>query len=183
MCAEIVREPWLLGEILAMLTSVAALALALAPGLRAPAPGQQPVVMRRGARLAFPLMQADEAVEEAAPPAEAAVPEDAPPAPVVAAVAPPAASAGSNPAMYVMSEVELAEQSSKMDALAAKWRKRQQQAEVIEAQQVGWCPNAERINGRFAMFFLVTGLITEYYTGENVPAQVATIFRTLGVIE
>ncbi len=91
--------------------------------------------------------------------------------------------AGSNPAMYVMSEVELAEQSSKMDALAAKWRKRQQQAEVIEAQQVGWCPNAERINGRFAMFFLVTGLITEYYTGENVPAQVATIFRTLGVIE
>merc|ERR1719326_2334610 len=147
-----------------MLTSVAALALALAPGLRAPAtPGQQPVVMRRGARLAFPLMQADEAVEEA-------VPEDAPPAPVVAAVAPPAASAGSNPAMYVMSEVELAEQSSKMDALAAKWRKRQQQAEVIEAQQVGWCPNAERINGRFAMFFLVTGLITEYYTGENVPA-------------
>ena len=182
MRAEIVREPWLLGEILAMLTSVAALALALAPGLRAPAPGQQPVVMRRGARLAFPLMQADEAVEEAAPPAEAAVPEDAPPAPVVAAVAPPAAS-GSNPAMYVMSEVELAEQSSKMDALAAKWRKRQQQAEVIEAQQVGWCPNAERINGRFAMFFLVTGLITEYYTGENVPAQVATIFRTLGVIE
>ena len=49
-----------------MLTSVAALALALAPGLRAPAPGQQPVVMRRGARFAFPLMQADEAVEEAA---------------------------------------------------------------------------------------------------------------------
>merc|ERR1719440_1800044 len=82
----------------------------------------------------------------------------------VAAVAATAASAGSNPAMYVMSEVELAEQSSKMDALAAKWRKRQQQAEVIEAQQVGWCPNAERINGRFAMFFLVTGLITEYYT-------------------
>ena len=56
---------WLLGEILAMLTSVVALSLALA-GMRAPAtPGQQPVVMRRGARLAFPVMQADEAVEEA----------------------------------------------------------------------------------------------------------------------
>ena len=96
---------------------------------------------------------------------------------------PPAASAGSNPAMYVMSEVELAEQSSKMDALAAKWRKRQQQAEVIEAQQVGWCPNAERINGRFAMFFLVTGLITEYYTGESMPQQVYTMLQTLAIVE
>jgi len=166
-----------------LLLASLAVASGLAP-LRAPAtPRQQPVVMRRSVRIA---MQADEAVEEApaaAPAPEAAVPEDAPPAPVVAAVAPPAASAGSNPAMYVMSEVELAEQSSKMDALAAKWRKRQQQAEVIEAQQVGWCPNAERINGRFAMFFLVTGLITEYYTGQDVPAQVATILRTLAVIE
>ena len=158
------------------------LGLLTASLLRAPAGLRQQPVVLRGARLA---MQADDAAEGAVGAAAAAVAaeEDAAAAPTVAAVAPPAAAGGGpNPAMYVRSDVELAEQSAKMDALATKWRKRQQQNELIEAQSIGWCPNAERVNGRFAMFFLVTGLITEYYTGENVPAQVATMFRTLGII-
>jgi len=82
-----------------------------------------------------------------------------------------------------MSEMELAEQSGKLDALAAKWRKRQQIAEYEDSSRIGWVAASEVVNGRFAMFFLIVGLITEYYTGESVPQQVYTLFQTLGVVD
>lgn len=82
-----------------------------------------------------------------------------------------------------MSEMELAEQSAKLDALAEKWSRRQQMAEAEAAGQIGWVKAAEETNGRFAMFFLPVGLITEYYTGESVPQQVYTLFQTLGLVE
>lgn len=82
-----------------------------------------------------------------------------------------------------MSEMELAEQSAKLDALAAKWSRRQQMEEVKAAGQIGWVKAAEETNGRFAMFFLPVGLITEYYTGESVPQQVYTLLQTLGFVE
>jgi hypothetical protein len=82
-----------------------------------------------------------------------------------------------------MSEMELAEQSAKLDALAAKWSRRQQMKEAEDAGQIGWVKAAEATNGRFAMFFLPVGLITEYYTGESVPQQVYTLLQTLGFVE
>jgi hypothetical protein len=82
-----------------------------------------------------------------------------------------------------MSEMELAEQSAKLDALAAKWSRRQQMEEAKSAGQIGWVKAAEETNGRFAMFFLPIGLITEYYTGESVPQQVYTLLQTLGLVE
>uniref|UniRef100_A0A7S4C0U6 Uncharacterized protein n=1 Tax=Chrysotila carterae TaxID=13221 RepID=A0A7S4C0U6_CHRCT len=88
-----------------------------------------------------------------------------------------------NPAFEPFTEVELAEQSAKLDALAKKWRKRQLQENDAMSQQVGFCLNAEQINGRSAMFFLLTGLVTEYYTGESVPQQCYTLFQTLGLVD
>ncbi|EOD26378.1 hypothetical protein EMIHUDRAFT_450258 [Emiliania huxleyi CCMP1516] len=82
-----------------------------------------------------------------------------------------------------MSEMELAEQAAKLDALSEKWRKRQAREEDEGAQLVGWSKAAEITNGRFAMFFLPVGLITEYYTGESVPQQVYTLLQTLGFVE
>ena len=82
-----------------------------------------------------------------------------------------------------MSEMELAEQSAKLDALSAKWRKRQEQAEYEDASRVGWVEASETINGRFAMFFLLVGLITEYYTGQSVPQQVYTLLQTLAIVD
>eukprot|EP00966_Prymnesium_polylepis_P205221 4755346-Prymnesium_polylepis.1 len=67
--------------------------------------------------------------------------------------------------------MELVEQSAKLDALAAKWRKRQEAAEYEASSRVGWVAASEVVNGRFAMFFIIVGLITEYYTGESVPQQ------------
>ena len=46
----------------------------------------------------------------------------------------------------------------------------------------GFSEKAEILNGRFAMFFLVTGLLTELWTGETVPDQIAILGRTLGFI-
>ena len=88
-----------------------------------------------------------------------------------------------NPGKATYSEMELAEQSAKMDALAAKWRKRQEKVEYDEARITGFVGKAETINGRLAMFFLLTGLATEYYTGESIPGQVVIMLQTLGIVD
>ena len=76
--------------------------------------------------------------------------------------------------------MELAEQSAKLDALASKWKRRREEKEYQETLRSGFGPAPEIINGRVAMFFIVTGLVTEYYTGESLPQQVYTMFQTLG---
>jgi len=88
-----------------------------------------------------------------------------------------------NPGKMVVNEIEIAERTAKLDALAAKWRRRQEQLEWDQGLNVGWVFKAETINGRLAMFFLIVGLITEYYTGESIPQQTLTMFRTLGIID
>jgi hypothetical protein len=82
-----------------------------------------------------------------------------------------------------MSDVEKAERNAKLDALSAKWKKREEELEYYESIRSGWGPGPERINGRFAMFFLVTGLVTEYYTGQSLPQQVYTLLQTLSIID
>ena len=88
-----------------------------------------------------------------------------------------------SPRPRVPTRVGNAPQAAKLDALSEKWRKRQAREEDEGAQLVGWSKAAEITNGRFAMFFLPVGLITEYYTGESVPQQVYTLLQTLGFVE
>mmetsp|Transcript_66885 Transcript_66885/g.104547 ORF Transcript_66885/g.104547 Transcript_66885/m.104547 type:complete len:290 (-) Transcript_66885:206-1075(-) len=71
-----------------------------------------------------------------------------------------------------LSEVEVAEQAAKLEALADKWKKRDLEIQDENARLVGWTKNAEINNGRLAMFFLIVGLITEYYTGDSLPQQI-----------
>jgi len=87
-----------------------------------------------------------------------------------------------NPAKIPFTDMELAEQSAKLDALEKKWRNRQLDLEDEQKKSLGWSKSAEQWNGRNAMFFLLVGLITEYYTGQSVPQQVGTLLETLGVI-
>lgn len=81
-----------------------------------------------------------------------------------------------------LSEAELAEQAAKLDALSAKWKRRREENEYVETLRSGWGPSPEIINGRAAMFFIVVGLVTEYYTGQSLPQQVQTMLQTLGFI-
>ena len=79
--------------------------------------------------------------------------------------------------------MELAEQESKLTALSEKWKRREDEAAYQESIRSGWGPSPERINGRAAMFFIIVGLVTEYYTGQSVPQQVYTMLQTMGLVE
>jgi len=81
------------------------------------------------------------------------------------------------------SDIELAEQEAKLSALSEKWKKFEDEKDYQDTLRSGFGPSPERINGRTAMFFILVGLITEYYTGQSMPQQVYTMLQTLSIIE
>ena len=135
-----------------MRTTAAVLALALsASALVAP-------VQRLPRRLAS---TADEAVT-----AEPAAP-----------AAPPAPAQSTAPGKQVIDDITLAKQSTALDKLAASWDRRKEFRSWEASRMTGFSEEAEIINGRTAMFFLVVGLLTEYWTGQSIPDQVFTMLR------
>lgn len=86
------------------------------------------------------------------------------------------------PGMMPLNEIELAQQVTSLGGLEEKWRKERILREYEESKNVGFVANAELLNGRYAMFFLVTGLLTEYWTGISLPGQVEEMLRISGVI-
>mmetsp|Transcript_3435 Transcript_3435/g.5029 ORF Transcript_3435/g.5029 Transcript_3435/m.5029 type:complete len:183 (-) Transcript_3435:186-734(-) len=86
------------------------------------------------------------------------------------------------PGKIVLNDIQLAEQAAALDKLEEKWRKERQQQEYDDARLLGWTTTAETYNGRYAMFFLVVGLLTEYWTGITLPGQVEEMLRVGGVI-
>lgn len=87
-----------------------------------------------------------------------------------------------NPGKAVLDEMAMAKQSSDLDALAANWQRKRELVEWESSKLTGFSEQAEIINGRAAMFFIVTGLLTEYWTGQSIPEQIVTLLRTTGVI-
>ena len=69
-----------------------------------------------------------------------------------------------------------------LDELKRRWVRMRELREYESERLTGFSEKAEILNGRFAMFFLVTGLLTELWTGETVPDQIAILGRTLGFI-
>jgi hypothetical protein len=86
------------------------------------------------------------------------------------------------PGKIVLNEVELARQVTALSQLEDKWRNEREIQEYEAERKVGWVIRAETLNGRTAMFFLVTGLLTEYWTGFTLPQQVEEMLRIGGVI-
>lgn len=86
------------------------------------------------------------------------------------------------PGKIVLDDVTLAKQVTALDKLESQWRKERLQKEYEDSRKVGWVGEAELLNGRFAMFFLVTGLLTELWTGVSLPGQVEEMLRVGGVI-
>merc|ERR1719152_376598 len=98
--------------------------------------------------------------------------------------APPEAPVPRDPDFFApYSEMELAEQEAKLTALSKKWAKREELKDYQDSIRSGFGPSPELINGRTAMFFIVTGLVTEYYTGQSMPQQVYTMLQTLSIVE
>ncbi|KAF6003870.1 hypothetical protein F1559_003005 [Cyanidiococcus yangmingshanensis] len=86
------------------------------------------------------------------------------------------------PGRYKLSAAELAEQRRAIRAVAERY-KAERIAREAEARRVfGFCRNAEIINGRTAMFFFATGMLTEYWTGQTMPQQIELLLRILGFL-
>jgi hypothetical protein len=86
------------------------------------------------------------------------------------------------PGKIVLSELEIAKQVTALEKLETKWRKERQIEEWEADKRVGFVNKAELLNGRTAMFFLVTGLLTELWTGMSMPGQVEEMLRIGGFI-
>merc|ERR1712129_367774 len=76
------------------------------------------------------------------------------------------------PGKLVVNEIELAAQVTALSKIEDKYRKMRQDQEYEKARIIGFVPMAETYNGRFAMFFLVVGLLTEYWTDITIPGQI-----------
>lgn len=86
------------------------------------------------------------------------------------------------PGKVVLNDLQLAAQVTALGKLEEKWKKERLQEEYDAARLLGWTAQAETYNGRFAMFFLVVGLLTELWTGVSFPGQVEEMLRVGGVI-
>jgi len=86
------------------------------------------------------------------------------------------------PGKMVLSEVEIAAQNTALTKIEDKYRKIRLNKEYDDARILGWTGQAETFNGRFAMFFLVVGLLTEYWTGVTIPGQIEEMLRVGGFI-
>mgnify|MGYP001164380827 CR=1 FL=1 len=86
------------------------------------------------------------------------------------------------PGKMVVNEIDLAAQNTALTVLEDKYRKERKQEEYDAARILGWTSRAETFNGRFAMFFLSVGLLTEYWTGVSIPGQIEEMLRVGGFI-
>jgi len=86
------------------------------------------------------------------------------------------------PGKLVLSELEIAAQATALAAIEERFRKVRQDEEYEDARIIGWVPMAETYNGRFAMFFLVVGLLTELWTDITIPGQIEEMARVGGFI-
>ena len=86
------------------------------------------------------------------------------------------------PGKSELDEMTAAKQVSDLDSLSARWQRQKDLREWEESRLTGWSEQAEIINGRTAMFFLIVGLLTELWTGQSIPEQVVTMARVGGFI-
>ena len=86
------------------------------------------------------------------------------------------------PGKIKLTDIEIKEREKKLKVLTEKWRLEILKKEEYEKKMFGFSKNSEILNGRLAMFFLVTGLLTEYWTKQNILVQIETIIRILGLI-
>lgn len=86
------------------------------------------------------------------------------------------------PGKITLDEITVAKQRKALEAYSAELRKKRLEEEREASRLFGFVPYAETLNGRLAMFFIVTGLLTEYWTGYTIPEQVELMARTLGIL-
>lgn len=169
------------------------LAFSLSVSVRAPPSATSRAVCRRRPRAC-----AEPAAEAAPPTRPAEIPAPAAPAAPISAPAPAASAPGpasapvpvpeDSGASYVvvpgkieLTEAQLLEQRTRLNALEATFKQERLVKEYVESRKFGFVKYAELLNGRSAAFFFVVGLLTEYWTGYTIPQQVELMLNTVGI--
>ena len=67
--------------------------------------------------------------------------------------------------------------------LIQMFEERKQQKLAEQGSKVGWVSSAEITNGRWVMFGLLIGMLTEFATGVSFPDQISLLLSNLGIID
>ena len=86
------------------------------------------------------------------------------------------------PGKIKLKESTVTEREEKLKKLADQWKRERILKEELDRKMFGFTKNSEILNGRTAMFFLMTGFLTEIWTGQSIITQIDTLLRTLGIL-
>jgi hypothetical protein len=86
------------------------------------------------------------------------------------------------PGKIILTKIEIKEKEKLLKNLSQKWKKERMEKEDFDKKTFGFTKNSEILNGRAAMFFFVTGILTEIWTKESIPGQIEIMIRTFGII-
>ncbi|WIA19471.1 hypothetical protein OEZ85_004083 [Tetradesmus obliquus] len=95
--------------------------------------------------------------------------------------APSAAQAAADPSTTGQVTVEW--QRMRAKEMRKYFQDQQLESAVQKAQLFGWTPANEIGNGRWVMFGVFVGLLTEYATGVSFPDQIALLLSYLGIVD
>merc|ERR1711920_686045 len=75
------------------------------------------------------------------------------------------------------------EQRQAARKMIAYFQEKRMEEEYQQNQQLGWVPKAEIANGRWVMFGLLVGMLTEYATGVNFIEQIKLLLVNLSIVD
>lgn len=82
----------------------------------------------------------------------------------------------------IISSEIIKQREIKLKNLAEKWKFERLEKEALKNKNFGFTKNSEILNGRMAMFFLLTGILTEIWASQTIPEQIETMVRIFGII-
>ena len=86
------------------------------------------------------------------------------------------------PGKIKIGENEIIQREKKLKSLAENWKKERIIEEESSNKLFGFTRNSEVLNGRLAMFFLTTGILTEIWTNQTMIGQIDTTLRITGLL-
>ena len=86
------------------------------------------------------------------------------------------------PGKIKIGENEIIQREKKLKSIAENWKKERIIEEEATNKLFGFTKNSEVLNGRLAMFFLTTGILTEIWTNQTMIGQIDTILRITGLL-
>ncbi|QDZ18426.1 light-harvesting complex-like protein OHP2 [Chloropicon primus] len=75
------------------------------------------------------------------------------------------------------------QQRSAAREMISYFKEKNVEAEFEKNKQLGWVPKAEISNGRWVMFGLLVGILTEYSTGVNFIEQIKLLLVNLSIVD